>query len=122
MGYDESRPFFEQLIELRKKSIFVALESLHPSNVNTKYTNNASYQKNCFMTIYADYDEHCAYTMLTAHNKDLLDSFRPKNNEVSTEGKRTTFRSGISGKIFGRFIFSSGIISSLSEALLSGKK
>jgi CxxC-x17-CxxC domain-containing protein len=85
MDYDESRPFFEQLIELRKKSIFVALESLYPSLVNTKYTNNASYQKNCFMTIYADYDEHCAYIMMSAHDKDLLDCYRSKESELCYE-------------------------------------
>lgn len=85
MDYDEKRPFFEQLIELRKKSVFQALESLYPSNVNTKYTNNSSYQKNCFMTIYADYNEHCAYTTMTAHNKDLLDCYRAKESELCYE-------------------------------------
>lgn len=85
MDYDEGRPFFEQLIKLRKKSNFVALESLYPSLVNTKYTNNASYQKNCFMTIYADYDEHCAYTTMTAHNKDLLDCYRSIESELCYE-------------------------------------
>jgi hypothetical protein len=94
MDYDFNRPFFEQLIELRKKSIFVALESLHPSNVNTKYTNNASYQKNCFMTIYADYDEHCAYTRGTYRNKDCLDCFRSIESELCYEcvGIKKCFR------------------------------
>ncbi|HAS80689.1 MAG: hypothetical protein UR25_C0003G0109 [Candidatus Nomurabacteria bacterium GW2011_GWE1_32_28] len=83
--YNPDVPFFQQLIELRKKSIFVALESLHPSNINTKYTNNASYQKNCFMTIYADYDENCAYTVMTAKNKDLLDCYRSRESEMCYE-------------------------------------
>jgi CxxC-x17-CxxC domain-containing protein len=86
MDYDPNRPFLEQLIELRKKSIFVALESLFPSNVNTKYTNNSSYQKNCFMTIYADFDEHCAYTFMTANNKDCLNSYRLIGSELCYEG------------------------------------
>ena len=85
MDYDSKKPFFEQLIELRKKSIFVALESLFPSNVNTKYTNNSSYQKNCFMTIYADYNEHCAYTTMTANVKDLLDCYRARESELCYE-------------------------------------
>jgi hypothetical protein len=85
MEYDSTRPFFEQLIELRKKSIFVALESLYPSLVNTKYTNNASYQKDCYMTIYADYDEHCAYTTLTFKNKDCLDCYRTRESELCYE-------------------------------------
>ena len=85
VDYDPTKPFFEQLIELRKKSIFVALESLYPSLINTKYTNNSSYQKDCFMTIYADYDEHCAYTVLTTKNKDCLDCYRAKESELCYE-------------------------------------
>jgi len=85
MDYDPNQPFFEQLIELRKKSIFVALESLYPSLINTKYTNNSSYQKNCFMTIYADCDEHCAYTRGTYHTKDCLDCFRAVESELCYE-------------------------------------
>jgi len=85
MDYDPNKPFFEQLIELRKKSIFVALESLYPSLVNTKYTNNSSYQKNCFMTIYADFDEHCAYTVFTYKTKDCLDCYRVKKSELCYE-------------------------------------
>ena len=83
--YNPDKPFFEQLIELRKKSIFVALESLFPSNVNTKYTNNSSYQKNCFMTIHADYDEHSAYTLLTYNTKDCLDCYRARKSELCYE-------------------------------------
>ena len=85
MDYDPNKLFLEQLIELRRQSIFVALESLYPSLVNTKYTNNSSYQKNCFMTIYADYDEHCAYTVMTANNKDVLDCYRSRESELCYE-------------------------------------
>ena len=85
MEYDLNKSFFKQLIELRDKTPFVALESLFPSNVNTKYTNNSSYQKNCFMTIYADYDEHCAYTTYTVHNKDVLDCNRSVESELCYE-------------------------------------
>ncbi|MEK7572252.1 MAG: hypothetical protein AAB493_00095, partial [Patescibacteria group bacterium] len=85
MDYDPKKPFFEQLMELRNKSPFMALESLYPSLVNTKYTNNSSYQKNCFMTIYADYDEHCAYTRGTYRTKDCLDCFRAIESELCYE-------------------------------------
>ena len=85
VDYNPNVPFFEQLINLRKKSIFVALESLYPSLVNTKYTNNSSYQKNCFMTIYADYDEHCAYTVLTYRNKDCYSCYRTRESELCYE-------------------------------------
>ena len=85
MDYDPARPFFEQLIELRERSPFQSLESLYPSLVNTKYTNNASYQRNCFMTIYADFDEHCAYSVMLANTKDLLDCYRAKESELCYE-------------------------------------
>jgi hypothetical protein len=85
MDYDPNRSFFEQLIKLRDRTPFQALETLYPSLVNTKYTNNSSYQRNCFMTIYADFDEHCVYTMKTANNKDLLDCYRASKSELCYE-------------------------------------
>lgn len=85
MDYDHSKYFFDQLLELKNKSIFMALETLTPSNVNTEYTNNAAYQKDSFMTVFADYSEHCAYTGLTAHIKDCLDCYRAKDSELCYE-------------------------------------
>jgi len=85
MDYDPDRPFFEQLIELKNKSVFTALESLYSSLINTKYTNNSSYQKNCFMTIYADYNEHCAYDTIIHHSKDCLDCYRSEESELCYE-------------------------------------
>jgi len=85
VDYDPSKPFFEQFIELRKRTPFVALESLYPSLVNTKYTNNSSYQRDCFMTIYADYDEHCAYTQMSYMNKDCMDCYRLRKSELCYE-------------------------------------
>jgi len=85
MDYDENRSFFDQLIELRNRSVFVALESLYPSNVKTEYTNNSSYQKNCFMTMFADYNENCAYSKIIAHTKDSLDCYRIKESEKCYE-------------------------------------
>ena len=85
IGYDSSRPFFDQLIELRNKSIFMALETLYPSLTKTEYTNNSSYQKECFMTMCADFDEHCAYTTISAHSKDCLDCYRVRESEKCYE-------------------------------------
>lgn len=81
MDYDPSKNFFDQLIELRNKSNFMALESLHPSNLRTEYTNNSSYQKDSFMTMYADYVENSAYIIFTAYTKDSLDCYRIKESE-----------------------------------------
>jgi hypothetical protein len=54
-NYDETRPFFEQMLELRDKSIFMALETLYPSLTNTIYTNQSGYQKKLF------YDDLCGF-------------------------------------------------------------
>jgi len=85
VDYDPNKPFFDQLLELRNNSIFMALETAFSTNVNTKYTNNAAYQKDSFMTIYGDYSEHCAYTTMTAHIKDCLDCYRVKESELCYE-------------------------------------
>lgn len=85
MGYDIEKPFFEQLIELRKNSIFVALETTTPTLFNTKYTNLSSYEKDCYMTIWGDFDEHCAYTTRTFKGKDLLDCYRTIESELCYE-------------------------------------
>ncbi len=85
MDYDPSRPFLEQVIELRNKSNFMGLETLYSSLVNTPYTNAAAYQKDCFMVFNADYGERCAYSMTYAHLNECLDTYRMKNCELCYE-------------------------------------
>jgi len=86
VNYNPSKPFFEQLIEIRDNSVFMALETLYPSLVNTIYTNHSGYQKNCFMTIMADCDENCAYSINITNCKDCLDCYRIKESELCYEG------------------------------------
>ena len=83
--YDSSQQFFDQFKELENNSIFMSLEALFPSLINTVYTNHSGYQKNCFMTIMADYDENCAYCTIVAHCKDCLDCYRVKESELCYE-------------------------------------
>ncbi len=82
MDYDPTRPFFEQLIELRDKTVFMALEGLYSSYVNTTYTSHSSYQKDCFMTLFSDYADSDIYTNFTANTKEVMDSYRISNSEL----------------------------------------
>ncbi len=85
VDYDNNKYFFDQLISLRKKTPFMAFEALYPSLVDTLYTNHASYQKNCFLTIMADYNENCAYSTLITHTKDSMDCYRINESELCYE-------------------------------------
>lgn len=85
MDYDPSRNFFEQMIELKNKSTFMALENLYSTLENSPYVNATAYQKNCFMVFNADYGEQNAYTMVYAHIKECLDGYRMKNTELCYE-------------------------------------
>ena len=81
MEYDPERHFFDQLLELRDRSIFMSVETLAPTNVRTEYTNASGWQKDCFMTMFADYCENCAYLTMVAHAKDSMDCYRVKESE-----------------------------------------
>jgi hypothetical protein len=83
--YDETRPFFEQMLELKNKSTFMSNESLYSTLVNSPYVNAAAYQKDCFMVFNADYGEKSAYSMVLAHIKECLDCYRIKNSELCYE-------------------------------------
>jgi len=83
--YDETRPFLEQMLELRNKSTFMSNESLYSSLVNSPYVNAAAYQKDCFMVFNADYGERTAYCMVYAHINECLDGYRLKNCELCYE-------------------------------------
>ncbi|MES2930942.1 MAG: hypothetical protein V4665_04130 [Patescibacteria group bacterium] len=83
--YDETRPFLEQMIGLKNKSTFMAVENLYSSLVNSPYVNAAAYQKDCFMVFNADYGERNAYCMVYAHVSESLDGYRIKNSELCYE-------------------------------------
>lgn len=82
IDYDPTKSFIEQLIKLRDQTPFMALEGLYPSFVNTTYTNYASYQKDCYMTLFSDYAENDIYTRFTAYTKEVMDSFRVTESEL----------------------------------------
>ena len=85
IDYDPTRPFLEQMMELRNRSNFMSNESLYSSLVNSPYVNATAYQKDCFMVFNADYGEKTAYCMVFAHLKECLEGYRSKSSELCYE-------------------------------------
>ena len=82
MEYDPSRPFFEQLIELKNKTPFMALECTYTSNINTPYTNYTAWQKNSYLTYFGDYVENSLYSMMLAKIRDCMDCYHIDESEL----------------------------------------
>lgn len=85
MGYDESRPFLEQVKELNNKTPFVALESNYSTLKNSEYTNSIAWSKDCFMVFWADYCESTYYSSVLNGVKYSLDCLRAKDAELCYE-------------------------------------
>jgi len=85
MDYDPEKGIIKQMIELKNKTPFMGLESMHLTLVNTPYCNAAAYQKDCFMMFHADYGERCAYVTFSAHTIDCVDCYRINNSEKCYE-------------------------------------
>ena len=85
MDYDPERNFFDQMIELKNKSSFMALENMHTSLVNSPYVNATAYLKDCYMVFNADYGEKTAYTSVVDHANECLDCYRVNSSELCYE-------------------------------------
>ncbi len=83
MDYDPTRPFFEQVYELSRKTPWVAQEVIAPSMVNSEYCNGASYLKNSFLTFWADYCENISNSSIVLELKDSSDCMRARESELS---------------------------------------
>jgi hypothetical protein len=85
INYDSSRPFFEQLSELARKTPWQALISDHRTNINSDYTNGIGHCKNMYMTFWADFCENVFYSSYLNGLKDSSDCYRMKNCELCYE-------------------------------------
>jgi len=70
--YDPSRPFFEQLKELKNKVPRISL--LNITSVNSDYGNNVEDSKNCYLIFAAQKNEDCMYGRLLYRNRFVIDS------------------------------------------------
>ncbi len=71
VDFDFSKSFFEQLFELSLKVPKAHIE-ISPSE-NSTYTNQAWYNKNCYLVFEAWYDEDCIYSNSIWYSKNSID-------------------------------------------------
>jgi hypothetical protein len=85
LEYDSARPFLEQMKELLAITPWQGLESAYLTLVNSDYTNACAYQKNSYMTFWADYCENVFYSSYLNGLKDSLDCYRMYKSELCYE-------------------------------------
>ncbi|MBU0671246.1 MAG: hypothetical protein ABH835_02640 [Patescibacteria group bacterium] len=82
--FDFNRPFFEQFSELINKTpvgnLFI------DNSENSKYTNLATNNKDCYMLTAADFCENVAYSNYCSYTKDSIDNTEVNNSELCYEG------------------------------------
>ena len=96
LEYDSSRPFFEQMIELQKKTPHMALINDYATNINSDYVNHAGSLKNCYLIFNADFDENVLYSSIVVHVKDSMDCYMVGESEllyqtIDTKGYKLFF-------------------------------
>ena len=83
--FDFNRPFFEQWHELTKLAPRPALLTLYEFNENSEYTNDAGYNKNCYMLFDSDFNWDCYYGHGVNKSKNCMDNTRIKECELCYE-------------------------------------
>lgn len=83
--FDFSRPFFEQLMELRDTVPHFALAVAKTTMENSDYCNHAGYLKNCYLIYNVDYDEQCMYGKGMNRCFDCMDCFKIYDCEACYE-------------------------------------
>ncbi|MFA5842104.1 MAG: hypothetical protein WC882_00265 [Candidatus Gracilibacteria bacterium] len=72
--FDFSRPFFEQVYELKRRSPAQAL-SIDGTTTNCEYMHYAGSSKNCYLIFHADFCEDCYYGYGFKKNTSCVDGF-----------------------------------------------
>lgn len=78
---DFSRPFFEQLHELKRRTPAPAL-TIDGYNVNSEYIHYAGSSKNCYLISHADFCENCYYGYGLKKNTSCVDGFYNLHSEL----------------------------------------
>ncbi len=82
VDYDPSRPFLEQVEELKNKTPFVSTESLYSSLKNSNYSNGIAWSKDCFQVFWADYCDNVCYSSMLNSLKYSSDCLRGDKSEL----------------------------------------
>ncbi len=79
--FDFSRPFFEQIEELKRKTPFEALVK-NGLNENSDYIHYAGECKNCYLIMHADFCENCYYGYGIKKSTSCVDGFYNLKSEL----------------------------------------
>ena len=82
MEYDPSRPFLEQLKELKEKTPYVALESQYATIKNSEYSNGLAWSKDSYLIFWADNCESVFYSSILNGLKFSSDCVRGWDSEL----------------------------------------
>ncbi|MFA6190278.1 MAG: hypothetical protein WC711_02050 [Candidatus Staskawiczbacteria bacterium] len=82
LEYDSSRSFFEQMIELQKKTPHMSLINEYATLINSDYVNHAGGLKNCYLIFNADFCENVLYSTIVVHVKDSMDCHMVGESEL----------------------------------------
>jgi len=83
--FDFSRPFFEQLHELRRTVPALTLNQTGTIE-NSDYIHYAGYSKNCYLIAHADYCEDCCYGYGFKKNTSCMDGYYNLHCELCYDG------------------------------------
>jgi len=81
IDYDFSKPFFEQFLEIMKKVPRPARNYFVGTLVNSEYSANCSYSKNCYLIFNSEYDEDCSYGNAIEYSKTCFDNSHCNHSE-----------------------------------------
>jgi len=82
LEYDSSRPFFEQMIELQKKTPHMSFLNNYTTLINSDYVNNTGSLKNCYLVFHADFCENVLYSSTIVRLKDSMDCIMIGESEL----------------------------------------
>lgn len=77
---DFSRPFFPQLLELKRDCPRLAL--LNTQGENSDYCNNTIGNKNCYLVFGGDFNQDCLYSIFSFKSRDVCDVYWIDNGEL----------------------------------------
>jgi hypothetical protein len=80
---DFSRPFFPQLLQLKRDCPRLAL--LNTQGENSDYCNNTVSNKNCYLVFGGDYNQDCLYSIFCFRSRDVCDVYWIDNGELIFE-------------------------------------
>jgi len=80
--YDFTKSFFTQFKELKTKTPRAALVR-QGDIAGSEYCNRASFNKNCYLIIRANYSEDCLYSYNLWNSRDSADCFNVHKSELT---------------------------------------